>query len=165
MRAAVQRNPAMWLVTNPPKVFASEEDAALAGSKGTIGERRAWNDVITGAHQLRQDATNPRAVLAVVEWLLPMAEEMRRQVSRGVHVNPPKGIKFSSDVQAIVYEHVTEGPRVHGFGNADPKLTNRGNALTMTGLKEKTGAAMYALPDGSILIRNTNGNPLWREDQ
>jgi hypothetical protein len=79
--------------------------------------------------------------------------------------NPPAGAqKFSNHVQAIVYEHVTEGDRVHGFGNADPDLRTRGRTLAMTGLKEKTGAEMYALPDGSILIRNRDGKPLWRED-
>ncbi len=100
-------------------------------------------------------------------YLRDLAKKMMAQLKRGVHANPGtrRGQKFSDHVQAIVYEHVTEGPRVHGFGNADPDLKTRGDSLTMTGLHERTGAAMYAMPDGSILIRNTNGKPLWREDR
>ena len=99
----------------------------------------------------------------------------RRNPALAVITNPgvkrrknPLGVtgeKFSNHVQAIVYEHLTEGPRVHGFGNADPELTTRGNSLTLTGLREKTRAEMFALSDGSVLIRNVDGKPLWRKDR
>ena len=150
-RKPVRRNPLLVTVTNPPIYSERGAVGAIKDLSASLGPALARADLTDAKAYQRQ----------ITEW----AARLLAQLDRGIHANPPRGRKFSNHVQAIVYEHITEGPRAHGFGNADPDLRSRGNALTMTGLHERTGAAMYALPDGSILIRNTNGKPLWREDR
>lgn len=146
-RRAVKPNPALWIVANPP-----------GGGKGVLSERAAWSRVRAIAGKL-EDKTARNDLLAIVSLML-------QQLERGVHANPgPTGrrVKLSNDVQAIVYDHVTQGPRCHGYGNADIDLKTRGDTLSITGLHERTGVEMYGLADGSVLVKHRDGKPVWGE--
>jgi hypothetical protein len=149
---AHRKNPHLVMVMNPrAKKWVDPFDGTPVSQLPS--EYKAWVEVL----QIVTKGGNANRIADI-------ARQMIRQVSRGVHTNPG-GEKFSNHVQAIVYEHVTEGPRAHGFGNADPDLRTHGRTLSMTGLKEKTDVAMYAMPDGSIHIRGGRGQRLWRKDR
>jgi hypothetical protein len=117
-----------------------------------ISESNAWYQVIEVAHA--QGLTS----------LENLGRLMLGQVRGDVHTNPArKGEKFSNHVQAVVYRHVTEGHRVHGFGNAEIGLKSHGHTLTISNLPERTDVEMYALEDGSILLKHRSGKPLWEK--
>lgn len=148
-------NPGLWIVSNPPK-----------------GESKAWEEVFTQAKRaLRMipAAQRTSAVVGNLRAIEEVALRMLRQVAEGVHTNPgtPRGgTKFSNHVEAVVYRHVTEGPRAHGFGNAelDERDLEHG-ILRLDDVKEKTNVAMYAMPDGTVMLKHSQGKPLWREDR
>lgn len=163
-----RKNPGLVMITNPgPRRARGAE----------VSESDAWDAVADYVKVLRRDAVHLRGngpqlgaeVLAQATSLYALVNAMRAQLRAGVHTNPrqrnPSGRKMSNHVQAIVYDHLTEGPRVHGFGNADPALKERGDSLTMTGLHDVTNVAMYAEPDGSIRLRHNSGKPLWFDDK
>lgn len=76
--------------------------------------------------------------------------------------NPGRRL-MGTDVLAVVYRHKEDGKLYcHGFGDADIKLTTRGDALTITALKEWTGVRMFAEPDGSVSISKPNGR-VWED--
>ena len=152
---AHRRNPALWVVSNPPR-----------------SESLAWQEVFQQAKRaLRMIPSSQRtsAVVGNLRAIEEIALKMLRQVAEGVHTNPgtPRGgVKFSDNVEAVVYQHKTEGPRAHAFGNAelDERDLERG-ILRLDDVKERTGVAMYAMPDGSVVLRHSQGKPLWREDR
>jgi hypothetical protein len=164
MATARRRNPGLIMVTNPP-----------AGAPGVpVSERAALqqlqrlvNDLyVAGSGGDRDSAELFRHQAA------NLVAALLAQLARGVHANPRRrgnpeilgGQKMSNHVQAIVYDHLTKGPRVHGFGNAEPDLKERGPSLTMTGLRDFTDVEMFALRDGSLRIRHKHGEPLWWDD-
>lgn len=136
-------NPALWIVSNPPK--------------GVLSESQAWSRVRAIADQLEQKSAR--------NDLVAIATMMLAQLRNGVHANPSSGkrVKMSNDVQAIVYDHVTQGPRCHGYGDADIDLKTRGDTLSITGLHERTGVEMFGLADGSVLIKHKSRKPVWGE--
>jgi hypothetical protein len=91
---------------------------------------------------------------------------MMRQANRGVHVNGRErgGRKMSDHVQAIVYTHEEDGQfYVHGFGDADLKLSVRGGALRIEGLEDRTNVQMFAQNDGSVKVVGKDGQNLWED--
>lgn len=94
-----------------------------------------------------------------------LAEQMRRQVGKGIHANPGRlqnNTLISKHVQAIAYVHAKDGGRyVHGFGNVDPdeKDLQRG-MLNLNALQDRTQVEMIGHPDGSITLAGTRGQPL-----
>lgn len=138
-------NPALWIVSNPPK--------------GVLSETQAWERVRAIADKLEHKSSR--------NDLVAIANMMLAQLRKGVHANPGatsgKRVKMSNDVQAIVYDHVTQGPRCHGYGDADIDLKTRGDTLSITGLHERTGVEMFGLADGSVLIKHKHGKPVWGE--
>lgn len=107
-----------------------------------------------------------------LEWIeaaRDLVGDLQYQVGEGIHVNPallvygnPAGETcFSKDVLAILYRHADDGQEYcHGFGNADIRLTSQGNAVTIHGLKRKTGVGMYAGRDGETVILRKPGTRL-----
>lgn len=85
--------------------------------------------------------------------------------ARRVRKNPARGIKFGSDVQAIIYRNteVQHHPfRAHAFGGQDFTLKNgRAGELTIQGMTDRTGLECFAMPDGSVLLRFADGRPVW----
>lgn len=98
------------------------------------------------------------------ESFAPGFEGYRRNPLLMTMGNPgPRGRLMGTDVLAVVYRHKEDGKLYcHGFGDAEIKLTTRGDALTITALKEWTGVRMFALPDGSISISKPNGR-IWED--
>jgi hypothetical protein len=143
-RRATKKNPALWIVGNPPK--------------GVLSESQAWSRIRAIASKLEERSAR--------NDLVAIANMMLAQLRKGVHANPGAStgsrVKMSNDVQAIVYDHVTEGPRCHGYGNADIDLRTRGDTLSITGLHERTGVEMFGLADGSVLIKRKDGKPVWK---
>lgn len=91
-------------------------------------------------------------------------ELLLAQVERGVHVNPAllvygnPGRCLSKDVLAILYRHAEDGKEYcHGFGDADIRLSSRGDAVTIQGLKRRTGVGMYAGKDGETVTLRKPG--------
>lgn len=157
---AHRRNPGLWIISNPGTGPHSEKDAWTAVQRiaGTI-EAESRGRGRDSAPYLRN------AMQMASSRLYAIADIMFKQLRQGVHANPGvRGEKFGEQVQAVVYIHTTEGPRAHGFGNADPALEEHGRTLSMTGLKERTDVEMFALPNGTVLLKHKHGKPLWRED-
>jgi len=70
-----------------------------------------------------------------------------------IYGNPPDDATLiGSDVQGVIYRHADGSFRVHGFGNTPLRLENIGNALTITGLRQRTWVRVYGLADGRMLI-------------
>ena len=80
-----------------------------------------------------------------------------------VYGNP--GYVMSRAVHAILYCRAKDGrDYVHGFGDADLSITERGGKITLGGLKASTDVEMIGLKDGSILIRGRHGQPVWESE-
>ena len=136
-----------------------------SGRSESTAWRRIAGAVADGMREVRAgNGTGALAQLRVVEGI---AAAMLAQVARGVHVNPARGGKvFGSDVQAIVYRNsdVRKFPyRAHAFGGHPFDLTNRGDALTIHGIVDRTGIECVALADGTVLLRHKRGLPIWED--
>lgn len=71
---------------------------------------------------------------------------------------------MGTDVMAVVYKHAEDGALyAHGFGKEAWGISTKGDKLTLHGLNEVTDVKMFALPNGDILMRHSDGKPLWRE--
>ena len=93
---------------------------------------------------------------------------LRDQVRAGVHTNPGRqqagGMKMSGHVQAIIYTHEDDNQfYCHGFGDAEIRLTTRGQSLHIDGLKDRTNVEMLAMSNGSICIIGRSGQRLWED--
>ena len=126
-----------------------------------MSERGTLNAVL---NLLEREPLSPGVVKAI-----DLLTKLRAQVGKGIHVNPallvygnPGGETcFSKDVLAILYRHADDGQEYcHGFGNADIRLTSQGNAVTIHGLKRKTGVGMYAGRDGATVVLRKPGTRL-----
>lgn len=93
----------------------------------------------------------------------------RRNYPLVVYGNPGgmerRGVVLSRHVHAVLYCRLKDRrDYVHGFGNADITISERGGKLTLGGLKASTDVEMIGLDDGSILIRGTRGQPVWESE-
>lgn len=135
---AIKRNPPLVIFGNPRS------------------ETNAWRTVQQLAEGLTGNAVAKRK-------LQEIAETMIAQVKGGVHQNPRGGECFGRDVQAIVYVHEETGERmVHQFGGKDPSARDLARGiLNLSKLPSRTGAKLYAMPDGSLAVRSGRGQSLW----
>jgi hypothetical protein len=80
-----------------------------------------------------------------------------------VHTNP-EGRLISESVRAIVYTHRDDGKfYVHGFGDANIKLSGGGDRVTISHLKDRTDVCARALRDGAVLLYGGHGQRLWED--
>lgn len=125
-------------------------------------QKEAWESVLEIAVALRADN---RAAARTLEQI---AREQLKALN-AVRVNGrlrrnSGSVQTSDHVMAIVYVHKDDGQLYcHGFGDADIDLKSRGDALTITGLKERTHVEMFAEQDGSVRIAHKDGEPLWED--
>jgi hypothetical protein len=129
---------------------------------------------------IRQATTT--AEMRLLQRIDMLVARLLGQVERGVHVNPelvtfglanPRGIRrgardgdsvlLSNDVQAIVYRHAQDDQfYAHGFGDAPLKLQSRDGALTLRGLRDRTGVELRGLKGGRELrVSAAGGQPVW----
>ena len=153
MPAIRRANPALVIFGNPPR---SEMDA--------------WAGVETSARHLllALGAGNLGEVRRGINALRELSQNMRAQLRRGIHANPGgRRTKIGDHVQAVLYVHTVDGePYVHGFGNADLKISNvRDGDVKLKGLHDTTGVCMYGEPDGSVTLEGDHGQPLWKMHQ
>ena len=84
---------------------------------------------------------------------------------RTARANPhPSGdVLIGKHVQAVIYIHARDDePYVHGFGDADIKLTSiRAGDIRVKGLHEDTDVEMYGCADGSVRLVGVHDQPLW----
>lgn len=140
---------------------------------GALSESSAWSSVRRIALALQKAAVSPhgeaylREVLTVnAATLTQLAGAMAGQVTRGIHTNPARGECMSKHVMLIAYIHEHNGrPYAHGFGDADIELREgKGGALTITGMKERTGVHVYAAPGSPVaVLEHAAGKPLVEE--
>lgn len=130
---------------------------------GAHSESRAWREVEAVVDTIAaQEVLSARGKqqLAMVSR---MARDMQRQVGRGVHQNPRGDVKIGAHVQAVIYIHCRDQePYVHGFGNADIKISSiRAGDIRVKGMHEDTDVEMFGCRDGSVRLVGTENQPLW----
>lgn len=155
----------LGIVTNPPRGksrrFSESEHLARIG---TLISNAIEELEVARRNGESADSRRVQTIMRFLRDAWKMTQELGDQVERGVHVNG-RGRKMSDHVQAIVYKHVEDGRLYcHGFGDADINLkTSRGGALTIEGLHDTTGVQALAQPDGSVIIRHRDGEPIWED--
>ena len=128
-----------------------------------MSERDAWNMVRELTTVIKQQTSGNKGVAYLTQHMSTLAARMLHQLDRGVHVNARGAKKMSDHVQCVAYRHLDDDARYcHGFGDADITIRNgRAGRLDVSGLKDTTDVAMYAMPDGSITLRSSAGRCLW----
>lgn len=147
----------------PLVIISNPHGRSPAGRAEEPSEAAAWRTVRDLAKRISYGEGN---TLAIARAITNTANTMLEQLARGVHTNPrrAKGALVSESVRAIVYTHVDDGKfYVHGFGDANIKLSGGGDRVTISGLKDRTDVCARALPDGSALLYGGHGQPIWRD--
>jgi hypothetical protein len=153
-----------------------------AGKGHLLGIARSEVAALREALQYLRGAIAQRPAPQVVKDLgeaYSIIETIEGQLTYGVHVNPllavvgnprrrrrnPPSAVMSHDVLAIAYIHAKDGLEyVHGFGNADIKLSNGpGGEMRVRGLKRETGVKMVSQDDGSVLLTGPGSRKLWAD--
>lgn len=161
------------MIPSVPLVLVTNPTRGRRGRRGAPRVRRnhdeepsesaAWRTIHTLAGQLEGGKRfKPADVAKVARVIRDTAETMLEQLRRGVHTNPRGGV-MSENVLAIVYEHADDRKLyVHGFGDADIRLSGGGSNVTIRGMKQNTDVHMRALPSGALSITGGHGQRLWK---
>ncbi|MFA6118262.1 MAG: hypothetical protein WC729_30025 [Sphingomonas sp.] len=157
------------IIGNPKDKGFSEMDAwrsvadraeRLLGEMGLV-----WDALQSGGQVARMRAP---VMVGHMQELRALAEIMRQQLGRDVHVNPRRnpgrGHVMSDSVQAIVYVHKDDGQfYIHPFGGKEASDADLALLARMRCFTGKSRVRMIAEPDGGVSVEGKDGQNLWEE--
>ena len=153
--------------SNPGILTVFGNPSARARKRNPISEHanleEALIDLMTATRRIREGS--PNVAILLIDKAAARVRELLVQVQRGIHMNPrgsARGERMSGHVQAIAYVHAQDGDQyVHGFGDAElnAKELQKG-ILDLSDLHDQTDIEMFAMPDGSLSLRSSQGKDL-----